>query len=260
MPFAQQILLIVPTFLLGAIMVLSSVILSTIGLFIVRRFVPHHKLKIHNDVAGPIFGTLGVIYAVLLAFVVIIVWENFDASRQNVQKEANCLEDLVRDTVAFPEDFKINTRALLKEYGSAVVNDEWKTMEKGKNSPNVSSILRKIWLLYSKYEIKDFTDKAFFEESIRNLNQLSELRDTRLMDSKNGLHPVLWFVLIIGGLTTITFAFFFGTENLAAQLAMSILLSILVSLILFTIFALDYPFTGGISINPDPFRSIISNL
>ncbi len=85
MPLAQQILVGIPTAVLGLIMVAGGVLLALLGLVTARRFIPHHKLKTHNDVTGPIFGAMGTVYAVLLAFVLIVVWENFDKSKANVQ-------------------------------------------------------------------------------------------------------------------------------------------------------------------------------
>jgi hypothetical protein len=208
---------------------------------------------VHNDVAGPIFGTLGVVYAVLLAFAVVIVWQSFDKSDLNVEKEAAFLSNIYRDAECFPRDFKENARALTDAYRKGVVNEEWQAMAKGQASPRVEEILRKLWQLYGNYSLKTETERVFFEESVRSLNNLSELRTVRLMDSRSGIHPLLWFVLITGGITTVTFTFFFGSENLRAQLAMSVLLAVLISLILFTILLLDFPFTGDVSISSGPF-------
>jgi hypothetical protein len=43
--------------------------------------VPTEVRQKHNDVAGFIYAVLGVVYAVLLALVVIAVWEEFDAAK-----------------------------------------------------------------------------------------------------------------------------------------------------------------------------------
>jgi len=72
-----------------------------------------------------------------------------------------------------------------------------------------------------------------------------------------GIHPLLWFVLIGGALATISFTFLFGAENLKAQIIMVVLLSAVISLILFTIMSLDFPFTGAVSISPEPFKWIL---
>ena len=77
------------------------------------------------------------------------------------------------------------------------------------------------------------------------------------MDSRTGIEPLLWFVLIVGGLCVVSFTIFFGAENLKAQLAMACMLALLISLILFTILSLDFPFTGSVSISPEPFKMVL---
>lgn len=258
MPFTQLILLMIPTPILCLIIVGGSATLAVATLLIVRSFVPHHRLKQHNDVTGSIFATVGVLYAVLLAFVVIIVWQDFDKADLNVQKEANCLVDLYRDAGAFPPDFRKEVHNLFKDYTNTVLNEEWKTMQRGESSCAVTEIIRKIWNSYSSYLPKNATEQTFFEESVHKLNELGESRRLRLMDARTGVHPVLWFVLIMGGIVTMTFISFFGAESLKAQIVMALLLAMLVGLILFTIVSMDYPFTGSISISPKAFKPMLS--
>ena len=52
----------------------------------VRRAVGVEKLALNNEVAGFIFAIIGVVYAVLLAFVVIAVWEKFSEGQTSVAK------------------------------------------------------------------------------------------------------------------------------------------------------------------------------
>lgn len=257
MPIMQQVLLKIPSFVLGLIIIGGATGLSIAGLLIVRHFIPHSRLKAHHDVADPILGALGTIYAVLLAFVVITVWQNFDKSNSNVQLEANYLADIYRDAEAFSPDFRQKVQSLLREYRQAVVNYEWKTMTRGQMSPDVERLMRKIWALYITYQPKNSTEQSFFDESVRKLNSFRELRRQRLMDSRTGIHPLLWFVLITGALATISFTFLFGTENLKAQIIMGVLLSATISLILFAILSLDFPFTGSVAIPPEPFKQIL---
>ena len=257
MPFTQSLLYYIPTPILGAIIVSVFITISVSGLLVVNRMVHHTKLKIHNDVAGPIFEALGMTYAVLLAFVVVIAWQSFDKSNLNVEKEANCLVDLYRDSAAFPENIKGQIRPLIKEYTDTVIGEEWKMLSKGDESPRAHELLKNIWIVYASYEPKTENEKIFLAESARKLNEAGELRRLRLMDSRTGIHPILWSVLIIGGLTTIMFTFFFGTENRTAQIMMAAMLALVISLILFTILLLDFPFTGGLNISSDAFKHIV---
>ncbi len=65
------------------------------GLELVQRLVPAGSRQPHNDVAGFIYAALGVIYAVLLALVVIAVWEEYRAASETVEQEANAGRDLL---------------------------------------------------------------------------------------------------------------------------------------------------------------------
>lgn len=257
MSITQQLLLKIPSLILGLIIVGGFTAFSVAGLLIIRRFIPHGKLKAHHDVADPILGALSAVYAVLLAFVVVTVWQNFDKSSSGVQLEANYLADIYRDSEAFSPDFNQKVEVLLREYRQAVVDDEWKTMARGQMSPKVEKLMRQIWSLYTTYQPRNPTEQSFFDESVRKLNSFRELRRQRLMDSRTGVHPLLWFVMIGGALATISFTFLFGAENLKAQIVMVVLLSAMISLILFTMMSLDFPFTGTVSISPEPFEWIL---
>jgi hypothetical protein len=256
MSFSQMLISYVPPLVLGSIIVVLAIVLSVGGLLVFRRFISNRDLKIHNDVAGFMFGTLGVIYAVLLAFMVIVVWETFDSASSNVEKEASRLADLYRDSEAFQEPDKKQVWNLLSEYGKAIVVDEWKTASIGEKSAKTQKAQDELCSFYETYTPKTKTEEVFFEESVRKLNELCEFRRLRLMESRNGIDSILWFVLIFCGVMTIVFTFFFGMENIRNQMIMTSILAVTIALILFTILEFDYPFTGELSVSSDPFKRL----
>lgn len=260
MTFIQLLLYKVPSFFLALGIVGVAILLAVGGLCLIRSFMPTHQRKLHNDVAGPIFATIGVIYAVLLAFMVVIVWENFHSARNDVAKEANYLAAVYRDTTPFAPAFRAQFKTELKEYVNDIVNDEWPLLARGERSEKVQAAQGRLWNLFSRYQPQTETQKVFFAESVKKFNEACELRRMRLVDAHSGIHPVLWFVLIAGGLITIAFSFFFGTENFGPHLWMSSLLAALIALALFTIMTLDYPFTGDVSIKSDSFKLILQTL
>src|SRR5215212_7330405 len=62
------------TVVYGVLVIGVVCLLALGGLELVERLVPADARRQHNDVAGFIYAALGVIYAVLLALVVIAVW------------------------------------------------------------------------------------------------------------------------------------------------------------------------------------------
>ena len=61
--------------------IVITVALSLVGLCLVRRYASPEVLAASNDVVGNYLQTLGTIYAVLLAFVVFVVWQQFNDAR-----------------------------------------------------------------------------------------------------------------------------------------------------------------------------------
>jgi uncharacterized membrane protein YgaE (UPF0421/DUF939 family) len=65
------------------------IVVAVLGLVVVQRLVPSALRQEHNDVAGFIYAVVGVAYAVLLAFVVVVVWEEYERAKDTVETEAN---------------------------------------------------------------------------------------------------------------------------------------------------------------------------
>lgn len=257
MPLVQRILLYVPIVPLGIIMVFLAVALSIIGLLIVWRFLPRHMLKAHNDLTAAIFEAIAMAYTVLLAFVVVISWQNFDKAEAHTETEANCLVDLYRSSAALGQPFESDARSLIKEYIDVVINEEWASLARGEENVKARTTLRNIWGLYTNYEPRTEKEKIFFAESVRKLDDLREMRRLRIIDSRTGVHSVLWFVLLAGAITTITFTFFFGSDKFINHAIMASILSMIIALILLTILSFSFPFTGSVRIEPKTFQQVI---
>lgn len=256
MPFAQWLIYRFDPILLGLSVVFIWLFLAVGGLLISRRFLSHKDLKEHNDFAGFVFGTIGAIYSVILAFTVVIVWGYFDKASSNVEMEASYLADVYRDTQALPKTFTVKMDKLLADYGKAIVEDEWETMQEDKKSDKVQRIQNEIWEIFQNYEPVTEKEKIFFEEVVGKLNELCEYRRLRLMEAGKGVNSILWFVLIFCGMITIFFTFFFGIDNARNQMIMTALLAMTIGLVLFTILEFDYPFTGKLRVSPEPFKTL----
>jgi high-affinity Fe2+/Pb2+ permease len=76
----------------------------------------------------------------------------------------------------------------------------------------------------------------------------------------SGIVPgVIWLVLLGGALVTIGFTYFFGTENLRAQMLMTGALSLLIFSGLLIIIAIDHPFAGTVRIEPESLALVLKD-
>src|SRR3712207_5155460 len=95
------------TVIYGIVVVCGACLAAVGGLTVVQRLVPATIRKEHNEVAGFIYAVLGVIYAVLLALVVIAVWEEYGRARVTVEGEANALAEIFWLAHRLPEPEEI---------------------------------------------------------------------------------------------------------------------------------------------------------
>jgi hypothetical protein len=258
MPLVQKILVRVPIAFLAALLMTAAVFVSVWGFATIRKLVPHRVRQTHSELTGVIFQVLAMAFTVLLAFVVVISWQNFEAATAHVETEANCVVDLHRNSAAFPEPSQSAIRVLVKEYVRAVVEDEWPLLAESKESITAHAALMKMWDFYTHFEPATEREKVFFAASVKKLETLRETRRLRIVDSKAQVHPMLWFILILGGIITMGFTFFLGSENFVAHTVMASMLAVILSLVLFAVLLFDFPFTGSLRIGPETFRQIIS--
>src|SRR6476659_5689348 len=113
---------------LALLIVISSVGFAAGGVLLGRRLLHKHVAAFHNEVVISLFATASVVYAVLLGFLVVVVWEGYDDAHRNVAEEAASMVPLYRLTYGMQGPHGVQSRSLIREYADAVVKDEWPTM------------------------------------------------------------------------------------------------------------------------------------
>src|SRR4028118_2199035 len=118
----------------GVLPVCAVMLVAVLGLEAVQRLVPAERRQEHNDVAGFIYAVVGVIYAVLLALVVIAVWEEHEEARATVREEANGLADVFWLAHSLPEPDGPRIQETARSYATVVAEEEWPLMARGGGS------------------------------------------------------------------------------------------------------------------------------
>lgn len=248
------------TWLLGLVIVGASVLLAHLGLRLVRRRVPLPVLETQHEVAGFIIGVLGAIYAVLLAFVVVAVWDQFGDAKTIVEREANQVNDLSRMAEGFPAPVQQRILQGLSGYGQAVVDDEWNTMSRGEASRKTLAAMDNLWQIYREIEPQTNRENALYAESLDRLNELSDSRRLRVHASGDDIPAVIQILLWGGGLIMIAFTYFFGVKSIKSQAWMTAALAGEIAFILFLIVALDNPFHGYVRLPPEEMQQVLERI
>jgi hypothetical protein len=235
-----------------------SVLVGLLGLACVRKRYPLEHLKGHHEVGGIIFNAFGVIYAVLVAFVVFAAWSSYDGTNKNLELEVNKLASLFMDAGAFKEPMKRHVQETVASYAQSAVDLEWPTLAKGARSADeICEKLDAIWRAYVDVEMDQVRNPQMYQEALQQLNAMAEFRRLRVFASREHTPMVIWIVLIAGGLISVAYILFFGMERQRAQKFMISVYTTMNSMVLYLIFVLDHPFVGYNAISNDPFKAVL---
>ena len=246
-----------PLFAGAAIFCSFYMAVSILGGIYIRRKVHAAELKANHDIAGFTFGVVGVVYAVLLGFVVINVWEDFSSSQELCEDEANRIINVYRDVSVLPGAERVAIHHNLRSYADSIVKEEWKDLAEGKESKNVERLLNETWNALHSARVTTDKEKIFYQSAISRLSDADNLRAKRILSSRRSLHPLLYLALIAGGMLSTAFVYFFAHERMFAQILIIGSLSFIVSLFIFLIITIDNPFVGNFSIKPDAMEHAI---
>jgi Protein of unknown function (DUF4239) len=248
-----------PLWLSGMLIVGLTTTLATLGPIFVRRYVTLEKLTKNNEVAGFKFAVVGVLYAVLLAFAIIVVWEKFSDAESNVAKEAGAAATIYRLSEGVGGEAGIALRAALTNYLEVTIYDDWPAMERGSASRWAGEALDRVYKALLTFESPERRDTALVSQILHELDTITEMRRARLAAAEGLVPGVIWPVLFGGAMLTIAFTFFFGTENLWAQALMTGMLSVIIFSGLLTAIVIDQPFVGVVKVGPEALAEVMAD-
>lgn len=226
-----------------AAVVISTVLAVGVTLFVRKRVSPA-VLRSSHDVAAAILGVVGTVYAVLLAFTVIIVWEHYSDASSAVEKESNDLADLARLAAMFDNSDRDAVDRALFTYARSAINEEWPAMARGHSDPRTWRAVDRVWATYRGVAPRNGPQQIALGESIRRLDEMSDSRRVRLHALDSDVPPLMWMLLILGAVVVIAFCLLFAPESRKVHATMVGLLTALIAANLYLAYDLDNPFDG----------------
>ncbi len=227
------------------------------GLQLVRKKYPPEVLKENHEVAAIIFNAFGLFYGVMVAFVVFVTWSGYSDATKNLQMEANEADDIFHITQALPDPVRTVIRQGLIEYIASVYDDELRRMSQGEISLHSNPAMARLITMVYQMDEKSIPNRELYAETVKRLNNLAQYRRLRIFAGNDTVPSVVWLVLLVGGVFTISYTWLFGMKNMKAQYLVATTLTVTVTLILFLIYVLDHPFTGTSKVSDEPLREVM---
>jgi hypothetical protein len=226
--------------LLGLFVVGGTALFAVGALSVARRIFRHRAAGSHNEVMIALYAGASVTYAVLLGFMVVVVWQAYDDAHRNLAGEAASLVSLYRLTY--------------------VIVDEWPTFGRDEaGSSKARKIIGDIDRQFAATSAEEKTADALVDtEILRTTSAIVADRNLRLTQASDSIPWVIWLGAFGGGIIIIVMSCFINTEHAVQHFLMSAMVASLIGLLLFIVVALSRPFTGVLPLSPTHFQQALS--
>jgi hypothetical protein len=248
-------------YLIGAAWVVGVALLAGLAAHLTRRFTEREGRAENNESAGQVFTIVGGLHAVLIAFVLIGLFDSVGAARDTSYQEANSLVATVWAGDELPGTTGARVRELAMSYTNQVINTEWSQMAAGApvNTDGWNTIIE-MQKTISEAKTTSLWEDGRKAEASSQLLSVYDNRQQRLNDATSGVSAVIWFALGIGSLLSLGLPLLFGGPKVRAHIVIVSTMAATLAVLLFAIYQLQNPFAGGASIGPDAFRSALGRL
>jgi len=233
---------------------------------IVRRFLPPpERLSEHHEVAGFIMGVVGVLYSVVLGFLVGTVWTAFASAQQNADLEAGYVADAFNFAGQLPRAQGLPIQRAIAGYAIALRDESWSGAQPSHADPTAPFIYEAVRLSFAPPSRTYANPAAILEaNSVRGalvdaLRKLGDARRLRFVQAQGGLPPGMLEALLLGAIAVVAFTFLFGVRSYVKQMTMTALLAGSIGLFFGLIIDLSTPYSGPIHVSRDALRIVIAN-
>ncbi len=240
-----------------------TTVLSIAGLLFVRKKFSREQFESCHEVGGFLLSVVGTLYAILVGLIVVNSQGKVDAASQMAVAEANMLSNIYHLSNTFKEPARTNMHKHIYEYAVAAVNQDWALVEEGVEKEATIPAYQALWKDITTYVPHEDNESQCYATMLGNIQELSEARKYRMVAARGGLAPVLWSVLIAGGIMIVLFTYFFFVNSFAAQAIMTAFVSVFLSLNVYLIYICQNPYRPelgakeagfGFAFTPDWFK------
>lgn len=250
----------IPSFFLLVIALILAPVVACGGQWFVHTRLRLRTFFVDNDVAGFIIAVVGTLYAVLLGFMTVTVWNHYESARLRVWDESASVADVWHNAVGLPPELRARIRRDMLDYATTMINDEWPAMRSGGFSVRGDELIMDAATALGQFVPRNLAQSNAQASMIERMNELHDARGERLAANADGVPIFQWAVLWIGAGVVLAFCYLFSVSHLNAHMMMTGSVAILIATMFVLLFELHFPFRTDVGIKPDAWEALILHI
>jgi Protein of unknown function (DUF4239) len=212
-----------------------------------------------NDFIAILIQSFFSVHGLLLGLLTVSTYENMNAMQDIASNEATAISILLRDVAGLPPATKDKIQYSIKGYAKEVVNNSWPKLAKKEPITGERKYVNSIINEFFAFSPKTKNEEIVLAESLKQFNNLLEIRKSRLSKFDDGIPDALWAVVFVGAIIIILLILccdysyrihIFGSTVFCFYLGMTI----------YVILSMDNPLVGYDSVAPDMLDELLKNM
>ena len=251
-----------PLLIAGPVIIGFLIVYAVVGLLLVRRYILP-KLRIQDadsDFCGAIQGSVMVFYGLAAALIVVNVWQNYSDVAKSLSQEATAAATVYRELGNYPDPIRGQLQQQLRDYVAQIIHQAWPLQQQGKIPGAGAEMMSAFEAKLVSFEPTTEGQRILHAETLRAHAQLIQARRLRLDGVQTQLPGVLWVIIVVGALISLSSTFFFRVEDARLHGIQVALLATFMGMIIILIFAFDRPFRGELGLRPDSYQLVYDQL
>ena len=209
-----------------------------------------------DGVVAPYFGAVGILFALLTSFLAGDIGDRNRQAARAVQAESGELRNVFTLSVASASDMRA-IRAAWADYVKAVIDDDWKAMERGEQAASVNAAYDALLREVSDPKIATEAGAAVHEALLNAAVRVGTARSDRLALASDRTNELKWMMVLILGVMTQVAIGLVHLQKRDAQIAALVVFSIAAVVTLGLIAMQERPFAGTVSVAPAPLQELL---
>lgn len=237
------------------LLVLPVIIIAAVG-SVATRLVFGSQISPSSSVGSSKAGAAAEIYAVVLGFIIVLGFTQFQDAKKDVIYEAELLERLAFSSAAIDDGVLPQQ---IGNYARSVVNDEWPYMAVGESSPDAEAQIQALERQVRLAAVPANPIAGF--RLLTLMDEIVALRVSRLTASPDPLVAnVIFYVLGVGTLLALVTGWFLRGPSIVVHVFLSAFLAGAVVLLMILSAQVLYPFAGPVAVSSEPFQALLDTI
>ncbi|WP_306359327.1 DUF4239 domain-containing protein [Nocardia sp. CC227C] len=202
-----------------------------------------------------VLDLVNMFFAAVVAFVVVIAWQEYDNAHAHTVDEAKALIEVHTAAADLPEAEGSRVRELVRDYTAEVMSGEWAVMaDEGRLSAAAQERLDKVGAAVEAVRSTDPVVVAARTDALDALDTVFEARFERALAAEYHLPRFLFLALWLATAMLLCGTVLSGVVVTRRSVIMTALFGLVVGGVIIAVYQLDQPFSGANVVPMDAFE------